>query len=610
MRQRTLKTVLLLMCAASAAGQTARAADLEVRATVDRNVVGLNEQFTLSVEFSGSGASSIEKADLPQMNAFAAFLGSSTSQAISFVNGRISSNKTIAYAFQATAVGSFKIAPVKVVYEGKTYQTQPIDIEIRQSAPSPPTGRFALRQQGEDIDQASLQENLFLRAVPSKTRVYPNEPVMLSYKLYTRVALGNVRFVTVPATTGFWAEELQMKETPSSIEVVNGREYQVYTIRKLGLFPVQPGPKIIDPLVLSGDVRVRRRARDSFDNFFDDPFFAPTRTVSIRSEPVRIEVLPLPSAGKPDGFSGAVGQFRLTGTVDKKQIRTNEAVTFKLTLEGEGNIRTLPEPTTSFSSDFENYPPKHNEQIDLQGSTVRGKRVYEYVLVPRVAGRQVIKPVSFSFFDPQAGQYRTLQTGEFAIDVAKGNDAVAFVPSGFSKEEVRLIGQDIRYIKTQPPDFRRIGQGLHNSPGFWLLLVAPLVALAGAVIQRRHRDRLRGDYAYARLRRANRAARKRLAAARAVMSVDREKEFFAEVSKALIGFLGDKLNIAEAGMISDEVQSTLRSRGVAPEVIDEYFGCLQVCDLKRFSPAGATAEEMRAFLEKTESAMSKLNRSL
>lgn len=606
MRRRTLKTLLVFICAASAASQTARAADLEVHATLDRNVVGLSEQFTLSVELSGSGASSIDKADLPPMTAFAAYLGSSTSQAISFINGRISSNKTIAYTFQATAIGSFKITPVKVVYEGKTYQTQPIDIEIRQSAPSPPTGRFALRQRGDDIDQSSLQENLFLRAVPSKTRVYPNEPIMLSYKLYTRVALGNVRFVTVPPTTGFWAEELQMKETPSSIEVVNGREYQVYTVRKLGLFAVQPGSKTIDPLVLSGDVRVRRGSRDPFDGFFDDPFFAPTKTVGIRSEPVRIEVVPLPSEGKPEGFSGAVGEFRLSGTVDKTQVHTNEAVTFKLTLEGEGNIRTLPEPATSFSSDFEKYPPKHNEQIDLQGVTVRGKRVYEYVLVPRVAGRQVIKPVSFSFFDPKAGKYRTLQTDQISVDVAKGNDAMAFVPSGFSKEEVRLIGQDIRYIKTQPPAFRRIGEGLHDSAGFWLVLVTPLVALAGAVIQRRHWDRLSGDYAYARLRRANRAARKRLAAARAVMTLDREKEFYAEVSKALIGFLGDKLNIAEAGMISEEVRSVLRARGIAQEVIDEYFACLQICDLKRFSPAGATIEEMRTFVEQAETAMGKL----
>jgi len=606
MRGRLLKTLLICACAASAATPPARAADLEVRATVDRNVVGLNEQFTLSVELSGSGASSVQKADLPPMTTFSAYLFASTSQAISFVNGRISSNKTLSYTFQATAVGTFKIGPVKVVHEGKTYQTQPIDIDIRQTAPSPPSGRFALRQQGDDIDQASLQENLFLRAVPSKTRAYANEPIMLTYKLYTRVALGNVRFVTVPATTGFWIEELQMKETPSSVEVVNGREYQVYTVRKLGLFPVQSGSKTIDPLALSGDVRVRRRSRDPFDSFFDDPFFAPTRTVSIRSEPVRIEVLPLPSDGKPDGFSGAVGQFRLSGSVDKKQVHTNEAVTFKLTLEGEGNVRTLPEPTTAFSSDFEKYPPKHNEQIDLQGGTVRGRRVYEYVLVPRVAGRQVIKPVSFSYFDPQAGKYRTLQTEEFAIDVAKGNDAVAFVPSGFSKEEVRLIGQDIRYIKTQTPGFRRIGEGLHDSAAFWLVLVTPLVALAGAIAQRRHWDRLQGDYAYARLRRADRAARKRLAAARAVMTVDREKEFYAEVSKALIGFLGDKLNIAEAGMISDEVQSALRERGLEQEVIDEYFACLQVCDLKRFSPTSATIEEMRGFLDRAERAMGKL----
>jgi hypothetical protein len=544
------------------------------------------------------------------MNTFAAYLGSSTSQSIQFINGRVSSTKTLQYVFQATAVGGFKIGPVKVVHEGQTYETRPIDIEVRPSSPSPPAVGLPQRRQATDIDTASLQENLYLRAVASKTRVYPNEPVVLSYKLYTRVALGNVRFLTLPATTGFWVEEFELKEASPSVEIVNGRQFQVHTIRKLGLFPMNSGAKTIEPLVLQGDVRIRRRSRDLFDSFFDDPFFAPTQTVNIRSDPIRLEVLPLPSEGKPADFSGAVGQFRMGGTVDKKQVRTNEAVTFKLTVEGEGNVRTLPEPATVFSADFEKYPPKRNEQIDLQGATVRGRRIYEYVLVPRAAGRQSIKPVSFSFFDPQAGRYRTLQTEEAVIDVAKGSDVVAHVPSGFSKEEVRLIGQDIRYIKTRAPRFGRIGEGPHDSVAFWVVLLAPVLALGGAVTQRRHWDRLRGDYAYARLRRADRAARKRLGAARATMTVDQEERFYAEVGKALLGLLGDKLNLAEAGMISDEVRALLRARGVKEEVMDAYFACLETCDLKRFSPSSATIEEMRAFLNQAETAMSGLSRSL
>jgi len=603
-----------LSCAVLILGLTvaAHAADLEISAGVEPNPIELNGQFTLTVTLSGSGASSISQVDLPQMQSFAAFLGSSSSQSIQLINGTFSSSKSFQYVFQATAVGKFRIETMTVDYDGKSYQTQPIDFEVLPASQGSQSqsGRTVPREPIKGLDSAALQESLFIRAVPSKTKVYVNEAAVLSYTLYTRVAVSRPRFSKLPASTGFWVEDYDIQEPPSAVATVGGRQYQTYVLRRVALFPMTAGDKTIEPLELECDVRVQRRGRSPFDSIFDDPFFADTRTVAIESEPVRITVMPLPSEGKPADFSGCVGDFKVAASVDKRSARTGEAITYRLTIEGEGNISTVPEPKVDFPPDFEKYPPKSSQSLDRQSSSIRGKKVYEYVLIPRAAGPHRIKPFSFSYFDAAGGGYRTISTDEIVVDVEKGNDAVPYPATGLSKEEVRLVGRDIRYIKTADPQFQRIGRRIFESAGFWLLLVTPLAALGGAVLFRRHLDRMAGDRAYARQRRASSLARKRLAKARAALRPGGGGEFYAEASRALQGFLGDKLDIPEAGMLSDEVRAALLSRGVSDEVIAAYFDCLQVCDLKRFSPGEATEEEMRLFLDRVEQAMSRLERAL
>ena len=583
------------------------AQDIVVKAYVDRTTVGLNEQFTLNVELSGRDANAASNPQLPKMDDFAIFLGSGTQQNMEYVNGRMSFSKVISYHFQATAIGQFQIGSIMVQAGGKQVQTDPISIEIQKTAAAPQTSR----RQNEPVQGTEPAEgDLFLRTLVDKKQVYQNEPVTITYKIYTLVNVTSYGFSKIPGTAGFWVEEFPMGQAPeTSVEILEGKRYTVATIRKVALFPMTPGEKTVEPLEIECEVRVQRRSRDIFDDFFSDPFGRTVRK-AIQSEPVRVKVLPLPEEGKPEDFTGIVGKYRMTGGIDRTKVKTNEAISYKVKLEGQGNIRTLPEPKITFPSDFEAYPPKISETVDRKGSVVSGSKTFEYVLVPRAPGIQKIKPVVLSTFDPSAKTFHTLRTDEISIDVVKGDDVFITAPSGLAKEEVALIGQDIRFIKTAVPSFQRMGRSATGTVLFWAVLIFPLFCLTAAYGYRRHSDRLIGDVAYARGRRATHSAKKRLSSSKSLLSISTQKEFYAEAGRALMGYLGDKLNIAEAGMVTEEAERMLKNRSVSEETSKAYFECLRICDLKRFSPTETDENEMRVFFKKAEGVISRLHKEI
>ena len=285
-------------------------------------------------------------------------------------------------------------------------------------------------------------------------------------------------------------------------------------------------------------------------------------------------------------------------------------MSFSFTITGEGNIRTLPEPKVVFPTDFEAYPPKITESIERKESALTGSKTYEDVLDPRAAGVQKIKPVILSVFEPATKRYRKLQTEEFVITVEKGEETFSGIPSGLSKEEVKLLGQDIRFIKTETPAFKKIGDRFYKHLLFWIIMLGPLVAVAVSLGYRKHLDKLQGDLAYARDRRASRVSKKHLSSAKALQKSSTQKAFYAAIGKALMGYLGDKLNLPEAGIILDEVEKLLRKKGVSEDTIHAYFECLHICDMKRFSPSEATKIEMEETFQKVEKAINGLDKEL
>ena len=576
-----------------------------VRAYLSQNEVPLNRQFVLNVEISGTQQLDEDPPVLPDLSAFAAYLGSGTSTSMQIVNGRTSISLTFQHRFQATAEGTFEIGPVTVRAGGQDLRTEPLTIRIIDGAA--PTTRSDPPGAGGTV----APEDLFVTATTSKPRVYVNELVIVEYRIFTRVDVDGYDIMQQPGTTGFWIEELTDPQARVEQVVRDGLQYASAVVRRVALFPTSAGTKTLEPLTLETQVRAQRRSRSLFGDPFGDPFgrslFGSRVPVVVGSNRVEIEVLPLPEAGRPDAFTGLVGRLEVSASIDRTDAETNNALTYRLEVSGTGNIRTLPEPELGFPSDVEVYPPDIRERVEPTEDGVRGSKSFEYVIVPRAPGQVTIPAVKLAYFDVDAGTYAVAASDAITLTVA--GDPVAG-PAGRLRTGVDLERQDIRFIRIAMPGFRSVGGSLVRSVGFWAITLVPMIAVAGAVAARRHQDRLTGDVAYARRRRASRLAKQRLARAESLRSPDRHRAFHAEVGRALQGFLGDTLNLAEAGLIRNEIRARLTSRGVAPEVIDAYLGCLEDCDRQRFAPTKPDTLAMQEMLTRAGQAMTDLDQAL
>jgi len=581
-------------------------ADIEISTSVDRTVIALNETFTLTVDIKGEKANNAGNPQMPDVSDFAVYMGSSgTSQNIQLINGKLSVSKSISYTYMATTLGKFTVPPAVLKFGGKEYRSKPIQIDVvKASQQSQSRQQRTPRTPYDQQQDQSIENNLFIKVSASQRRVYVNEPVILSYKIYWRVSLIRSGITKAPNTDGFWVEEFPMGNQPNTYEeIVDGKKFMVAEIKRMALFPTDAGTKNISPMQIECDVRVQTRRRSIFDSFFDDPFFGRTVKQVVNSKPVSIEVLPLPQQGKPSIFSGLVGQFNITANVDKKAIKTNEAISLNVKISGNGNINMVPIPQVELPPDFEKYEPKITEQINRTEKGITGSKSFEYVLIPRYPGMQKIKPMTFSYFDLASRKYKILRTPEIVVNVAKGSDEFMTVTSGLSKEEVKLVGKDIRFIQLSNVQFDKIGSYFYKRFYFILILMFPIVVVLCSLGYRRHLDKLTENVAYARSRKANQLAMKRLHKAKKLLSEKTQKEFYAEVSNSLMGFLGDKLNISAAGIITDEVEGLMQSRGVDKTVINQYLLCLQNCDYQRFAPSISKLGKMKVFFNQAKQAI-------
>ena len=590
----TLAAVAVLAAPATGLAQSARA-------FLSQNPVPLNGQFVLNVEVSGS-----RDADpaLPDLSAFAAYLGSGTSTSMQIVNGRMSTTFTIQYRFQATREGTFEIGPVTVPVDGQDLRTDPLTIEVSGAPAAGAGGRGG-------ADGGIAPDDLFVTATLGAEQVYVNQPVVVEYRIFTRVDVEGLTVVRQPGTAGFWVEELAVPQRPAEQVVRDGVRYASSVVRRAALFPTSAGPKRLDPLVLEAQVRVQRRSRgrDPFGGFFGDSLFGRRMPVSVASNALDLDVRPAPP-GAPASFSGFVGSLAVSAAVDRTAADTNDALTLRLDISGTGNIRTLPEPRLNLPAAFEVYPPEMREEVEPTADGVRGRRVYEYVIVPREPGRMTIPAVELAYFDVDRGAYAAASSDPITLTVAGDPGPAPALPGARPRAGVDLQRQDIRFIRIAPPSFRAIGGSLFRSAGFWTVVALPLLALAGAVAVRRHQDRLAGDVAWARSRRASRVARRRLARAESLCAPDRHREFHAEVSRAMQGFLGDKLNVAEAGLIHDHIRTALAARGVETTVIDACLHCLERGDRERFAPTEPDTAAMQAVLAEAGRVMTDLDAAL
>ncbi len=577
-------------------------------AGVDKNPVAADDQFTLEFTVTTSGANA-RNFKTPDLSKFLVLSGPNQSTSMQIINGSVSSSQSFSYVLQPREAGKFTIGSATIEVGNNQFKSNPVELSVtkgsgqkRQQAQSP---------QGEPVD---IGDNVFLRAVVDRSRVYQGEQITVTYKIYTRARIVNYSINKLPTMTGFWGEELQLPQQVSlSNETINGKQYQVGVLKKMALFPTQSGNLEINPMELTCQVQVqtKRRSNDIFDQFFNDPFFgAQTANVPLKSEPVKITSLPLPQNPVPESFQGAVGKFTLKAELNKRHAKTNEPISLKATISGTGNVKILEAPKLKLPSDFEQYDPKVKEEIERTGSTINGTKTFEWLIVPRYPGDKKIPALEFSYFDVGQRRYVALHTNEFNVLVEKGSAEAPQNASGLSKEDVKLLNQDIRFIKTDAGSFRKKDKELIDPVAVIMMTLIPFAAFIGLLFHRQKALSEMSDVVSFRSRKALKIAAKKLAIAKMLLNANKPEEFYAEVSTAMWQYVSDKLAIDRAELSVDNVTQKLQEKKVSDVLTQKIKELLESCEFARFAPGSSSQEEKNKMYEMASSIIVAAEREL
>ncbi len=560
--------------------------------------VATGDQFRLTFSVNAK-PSAFDPPDLRDFN----ILGgpsTSSSSSMQIINGKVSRSYSYSYTYflQAYKVGTFTIGPATVTVDGKKYTTEPKEVDVvkGESAASQSKQQSPGKSQQETASVPANSDDLFAAVLVNRKSVYQGEQIIATIKVFTRLDLAGFQNMDYPSFKGFFTQDIESSNQISlHKENVNGKVYNVGTIKQYILFPQQTGDITIDPYTADCIIRKRTGGQHSvFDDFFGSSYQNVEQKAV--SQPVHIKVKPLP-AGAPVDFGGAVGTFKMDASIDRTELPENDAVTLKLSITGNGNIALVEAPKLNFPPSFEAYDPKVSSNIHNSVSGSTGTKTFEYILIPRHQGKYRIAPVTFSYFDPSTGKFNTLTSKEFNIDVSKGQGENTTSSSSFSKEDVQLIGNDIRYIKTGNIVLHKKGETIFIRPLFYLAYVFALVVFIILVIVRRKKIRENRNVALLRHRKANKFARKRLKKAAGYLKANDSGHFYTEVLQAIWGYLSDKLSIPVSSLSRDSARQVLSDHGADEENINSFMELIDACEFAQYAPAQEAARMDKIYEE-------------
>lgn len=560
-------------------------------ASVSKNAVAVGEQFKLSFKLEAKGDNFVP----PDLSAFRVYSGPNQSSSMKWVNGVVSNSLSFSYILSAKSEGKLSIGPAKIKVGGDYVSSNGVEVTAtkgrqqsqtnNQSPQNTSSGNQSQAPAGNGMDQ-----NVFLRVQVSNAAPYEGEQIVATYKLYYRIDVVNIEAEKLPSFKGFSSYPVELKNNTLPQEVIKGVRYNVAAIQQVVLFPQRAGELIIDPLELKTIVRVmsNRRPRSIFDQFFGSYQDLEHRCKSLR---LKLNVKALPKNGRPSNFDGAVGSYSFTTKLDKDSLGANEAMNLSVVIEGRGDIQLLPEPKFKFPPDFEVYDPKTNTNSNVGSSGIRGKKSYEYLIIPRHSGLFEIEGEGFSFFDPSKGKYVEVKPENFEVQVGKVDEEDISAFRARTKEDIKFMGKDIRYIKSSDSALSNGDEAFFRSGAYWLLLfTSPLLFVILFQIQKRVL-KSNADIALVRKRKAASIANKHLSAAKKALN-ENSDQLYEELSIALNGYLSDKLGISTAEMNRDHIVEALSQRHVSTDLIKDLGEVLDECDMARFAPGGAANKQM------------------
>lgn len=580
--------VVSVMTASTIVAQ-AGADAVKVDVTLDRDSIGLDEHAILQIVVAGTDQD-LPAPQLPTLPRFEVYSQGRSSN-ISILNNQVNVSMTYRYMLLPKEPGVYPIENIAVVYRNKRYVGTTVELTVLDK------GQAVPRQLEENsVDQSGNSRDYFLTAEIDNAKPYVNEQVTLTLKFYIAVQYYNTPELTPPPTTGFWTEMLGNRAP--YFQKIGGRNYQVLELR-YALFPTQTGELTIGRALIRTTVAAQSRARRR--SVFDD-FFNRGEEITVRSQPLKLNVRPLPTSGRPADFTGTIGRFDITAKPDRTEVDVNQPVTVTVAISGFGNVKSVAEPTIGDLADFRVYRASSNENITKVDDQLGGTKTFEEVFIPRRPGELEIPSLKFTFFNPKTSSYETKRTRPLKILVndAGGYAATDVAPYGGPGVSIGARSRDIRFVKQDMGKLRRPGSLILTEPLYVAINGLPVLVLIGMAAVRLRRARFAGDVGYARSRSASKIAHRRLAAAGRLIDIEKAEEFYAELSRAVTSYIADKLNISPHGLTSDRIATLLAARGATDDVVVETKQFLALCDFARFAPASIGIEDIKSSLVRGE----------
>ena len=575
-------------------------------------VVVSGDQFRLSYTINSQ---KVRDFRAPSIQGFEVLMGPSrsTQSSTQIINGNVTSTSTITFTYilMAGKEGTYKIPGATIVADGNNYTSNSVEIKVLppdQSSSNAGSSSSARSSRNQANSGKITDKELFMTATASKTNVYEQEAILLTYKVYTQVNLTNLRG-DIPDLKGFHTQEVELPNQKTfTLEHYNGRNYNTTIWRQLVLFPQQTGKIEIPSVTFEGTVSQMVASADPFDAFFNGGNYVNINK-NIVTPKLTIDVKELP-AGKPANFSGGVGEFTLSSSISTQELKTNDAVTIKLVISGTGNMKLINTPEVGFPQDFEIYDPKVDNKFNLTRNGLAGSKVIEYLAIPRHAGTYTIPPIEFSYFDLKSQSYKTLKTDAYTLNVAKGEGNSDQVVANFtSKEDLKVLGQDIRYIKTGDTQLTKKDDYFFGSTSYYLWYIVPLALFIALMIINRKQAMENANVAKVRTKKANKVATKRMKNAGKLLAEKKSEAFYDEVLKALWGYISDKLSMPVSQLSKDNIEEELQKHQVADELIKEFINNLNECEFARYAP-GNQDEKMDKIYSSAIDVISKMENSI
>ncbi|MBR6828127.1 MAG: BatD family protein [Prevotella sp.] len=580
--------------------------------------VAVGEQFRLSYTVNTQDVSDFRVGDIP--DAFEVLMGPSRSSQSSFqiINGHTSQSSSITFTYIVVAVknGTFTIPAAHITADGKQIASGTLKINVSGQAQSGQGGgqrQQQMQPQSRAAGSPISGSDLFIKVSANKKRVHEQEPILLTYKVYTLVDLTQLEG-KMPELNGFHTQEVPLPQQKSfKIENVNGRPYRTVTWSQYVMFPQITGKLKIPSITFNGIVIQQNRNIDPFEAFFNGGSGYVEVKKQIQAPGIEIQVDPLPQ--RPAGFSGGVGHFNINARLENSEVKANDAVKLRVTISGIGNLKLIKQPQVDFPKDFDRYDAKVTDKSKLTTNGVEGSMIYEYLAVPRHQGKYKIPPIEFTYYDTSSNSYKTVKSEAFELNVLKGTGGNSTMSDYTGQEDVKLLGKDIRYIKTGNAEQHDIDDFFFGSTTYWVSLAILALLFISLFVIFRQRAIAGTDIVGKRAGRANKVATKRLKKASRLMKDNKPSEFYDEVLRALWGYVGDKLNIPVEQLSHDNIAERLTARSVDQTVIGLFIGAIDECEFERYAPGDPKGNMNKVFdkamtaIEQIENAMKRGHRT-